>query len=144
MKRLGEPKYIFLILQVSWWHMKPMIKHRVGRVTIVFILKILVFFNTFFWDFLKRFFEIFLLIFEICFFKFLFGLVWFNCIQSVNLLLCLELIKKFSVVGGRMKATLVFIFGPNLKSKTLLRPRPMLNKIQKKIFIKTYQTSVGL
>ena len=26
-----------------------------------------------------------------------------------------------------MKATLVFIFGPNLKTKTLLRPRPKLN-----------------
>ena len=26
-----------------------------------------------------------------------------------------------------LKATLVFIFGPNLKTKTLLRPRPKLN-----------------
>ena len=29
--------------------------------------------------------------------------------------------------GGWMKVTLVFIFGPNLKTKTLLRPRPKLN-----------------
>ena len=28
-----------------------------------------------------------------------------------------------------LKATLVFIFGPNLKTKTLFRPRPKLNKI---------------
>ena len=43
--------------------------------------------------------------------------------------------KKFSVVvvgggGGGwvvLTATLVFIFGPNLKTKTLLRPRPKLN-----------------
>ena len=27
-----------------------------------------------------------------------------------------------------LKATLVSIFGPNLKTKTLLRPRPKLNK----------------
>ena len=29
-----------------------------------------------------------------------------------------------------LKATLVFIFGPNLKTKTLLRPRPKLNNSQ--------------
>ena len=29
-----------------------------------------------------------------------------------------------------MKATLVFIFGSNLKTKTLLRPRPKLNIIE--------------
>ena len=28
-----------------------------------------------------------------------------------------------------LKATLVFIFGPNLMTKTLLRPRPKLNNI---------------
>ena len=39
------------------------------------------------------------------------------------------------VVGGTgggwwwLKATLVFIFGPNLKTKTLFQPRPKLNKI---------------
>ena len=35
------------------------------------------------------------------------------------------------MVGGSgwMKATLVFIFGPNLKTKTLLRPRPKPNNI---------------
>ena len=32
-----------------------------------------------------------------------------------------------------MKATLVFIFGPNLKTKTLVRPRPKLNKKKKYI-----------
>ena len=31
-----------------------------------------------------------------------------------------------------MKATLVFIFGPNLKTKTLLRPGPKLNNISGK------------
>ena len=43
--------------------------------------------------------------------KFGFGLVRFSCIPSFNLLLCRELVKKFSVVGGGgwMKATLVFI-----------------------------------
>ena len=29
-----------------------------------------------------------------------------------------------------MKATLVFIFDPSLKTKTLLRPRPKLNKMK--------------
>ena len=32
--------------------------------------------------------------------------------------------------GWVLKATLVFIFGPNLKTKTLLRPRPKLNKME--------------
>ena len=31
--------------------------------------------------------------------------------------------------GWVLKATLVFIFGPNLKTKTLLQPRPKLNKM---------------
>ena len=39
------------------------------------------------------------------------------------------------VVGGGggwwwLKATLVFIFGPNLKARTLLRPRPKLNNFE--------------
>ena len=34
------------------------------------------------------------------YFEFGFSLVWFCCILSFNLLLCLELFKKFSVVGG--------------------------------------------
>ena len=35
-------------------------------------------------------------------------------------------------VGGGwwLKATLVFIFGPNLKTKTLFRPRPKLNNME--------------
>ena len=33
-----------------------------------------------------------------------------------------------------LKATLVFIFGPNLKTKTLLRPRPKLNKNSKLVY----------
>ena len=60
-----------------------------------------------------------------------FGLVWFDLvvyqvstfyyvwIWSKSLLWC----------GGWMKANSVFIFGPNLKTKTLLRPRPKQNKI---------------
>ena len=39
------------------------------------------------------------------------------------------------VVGGWMKVTLVFIFGPNLKTKTLLQPRPKLNKSKGTAFI---------
>ena len=43
-------------------------------------------------------------------FKFGFGLVLFSCIPSFNLLLCLEqLVKKFSVVGGWMKATVLVL-----------------------------------
>ena len=53
-----------------------------------------------------------------------FGLVWFSCIPSFNLLLCLELVGGGGWVGGW---TLVFIFSPNLKTKTLLRPRPKVN-----------------
>ena len=60
-------------------------------------------------------------------------------IPSFNLLLCLQLVKKFGAVGGGwwvvvvvvevvLKATLVFIFGPNRQTRTLLRPRPNLNK----------------
>ena len=64
-------------------------------------------------------------------FEFGFNLVWFSCIPSFNLLLWLELVKKFSVVGGGgggwwwLKATLVFIFAPRLG--LWLRPRPKLN-----------------
>ena len=60
------------------------------------------------------------------------NLVWFDLViyqvPSFNLPLCLELGKKFSVVvvvGGGLwvvvvlKATLVFIFGQNLKTKIL-------------------------
>ena len=52
-------------------------------------------------------------------------MVWFSCIPSFNLLRCLELVNKFIVVVGGwvvgvwwvvFKATLVFIFGPNLKA----------------------------
>ena len=47
-------------------------------------------------------------------------------------------LKKFKVLGewvlGRYryvgKAILVFIFGPNIKTRTLLRPRPKLNNIE--------------
>ena len=44
--------------------------------------------------------------FKILFVKFGFSLVCFSCIPSLNLLLCLKLVKKFSVVvvvggGGR-------------------------------------------
>ena len=43
---------------------------------------------------------------------------------SQDVLLCLELVKKFTVVVGGgwwwvLKATLVFIFGPNLKTRIL-------------------------
>ena len=38
------------------------------------------------------------------------------CILSVNFLLRLELVKKFSV-GVMLKATLVFIFGPELETR---------------------------
>ena len=55
----------------------------------------------------------------------LFRFSW-SCMPSFNLLRCLELVKKFIVVGGRMKATLVFIFGPRLG--LWLWPRPNLNK----------------
>ena len=48
----------------------------------------------------------------------------------------MELVKKFTVLGSGwvvvvvvLKATLVLIFGPNLKTKTLLRRRPKLNNI---------------
>ena len=58
-----------------------------------------------------------------------FGLVWFSCIPSFNLLLCLDLVKKFTVVGGGWvdESNFSVTFGPNLKTKTLLRPRPKLN-----------------
>ena len=50
------------------------------------------FFSRFFWEILWDFF----------FLRFGFSLVWFSCIPSFDLLLCLELVKKFSevVVGG--------------------------------------------
>ena len=38
--------------------------------------------------------------------------------------------QKVQCGGWWMKAALVFIFGPNLKTKTVLRPRPKLNKNQ--------------
>ena len=68
------------------------------------------------------------------FVKFGFCSVWFSCLPSFNLLLCLELVKQFSVVGGSgwwrwmLKATLVFIF--DLKTRTMLQPRPKLNNSQ--------------
>ena len=61
-----------------------------------------------------------------------FGLVWFSCIPSFNLLLCLELVKKFTVVAvvaGGVESNFSVIFGPNLKTQTLLRTRPKLNNM---------------
>ena len=63
---------------------------------IEFSLTILVFYNflkDFFWDFSRDFLRDFV-------FKFGFGLVWFSCIPSFNLLLFLELATKFTVVTG--------------------------------------------
>ena len=51
---------------------------------------------------------------EIFFFKFGFGLFLFSCVPSFNLLLCLELVKKFSVVvvvGGGVESNFSVICG---------------------------------
>ena len=58
----------------------------------------------------------------------MFGLVWLDLvIPSFNQ--CLELVKKFTVVGGGgVKSNLGVHLGPNLKTRTLLRSRPKLNK----------------
>ena len=63
------------------------------------------------------------------------GSVWFD--SDVYLVSTfywsLEVVKKFSVMVCVMvvlKATLVFIIGPNLKTNTLLRPRPYLNNCE--------------
>ena len=97
-----------IVLKQAW-----MLKCSAWRFLERFLLRFLLrdFLLRFFWDFFERFFLRFLLrdfcweillrfCLEIFFFKFGFGLVWFSCIPSFNLLLCLELVKKFVVVVG--------------------------------------------
>ena len=54
-------------------------------------------------------------------------LVWFDLVSTFYYVWIWSKSLVWWVGGGWMKGTLVFIFGPNLKTKTLLRPRPKLN-----------------
>ena len=56
-----------------------------------------------------------------------FDLLWYNCVPTFNFPLLLELVNKFTVVVV-WKATLVFICGPDLSTRILLRNGSKLNK----------------
>ena len=96
----------------------------------VFSLKIFVLFRFLLRVFVKKIFTVFVegFCWEIIFIDFI--LVWFlicSYILSFNFLPCLEQVKKFSVAV--VKATLVFISGPNLKTRTSAWLWPKLNNI---------------
>ena len=64
------------------------------------------------------------------FVKYGFGLVSFSCIPSFNLLLCLELVKKFVVVGGGgWWVVVVVVVETNYSVKLKLK----LNKMERNI-----------